>query len=191
MKDLNCMTTFVYETDEIRSPFTLKNRIGRLIWWAVQALLFRTTPRPMVAWRRFLLRCFGAKLGRTVKVYSRALIWAPWNLEMNDHSCMDDDVDCYNAAPVRIGRGAVVSRGAVLCTATHDHSDKLFPVITRPIVIEESAWVAARAFVSPGVTIGKSAVIGACSVVTRDVAQNAIVAGNPAKVIRCRTQLGG
>jgi putative colanic acid biosynthesis acetyltransferase WcaF len=107
---------------------------------------------------------------------------------MGDYSCMDDDVDCYNADRVCIGRNVIVSRGASLCTATHDYTDPLFPVITGRIVVQDCAWVAARAFVFPGLTIGRGAVVGACSVVTKDVPDDAIVAGNPAQVIARREQ---
>jgi len=170
----------------VRTPFSVANRMGRLLWWAVSGLLFRPTPRNLQSWRRFLLRCFGAKLGRNAQVYSGARIWAPWNLQMGDCSCIDDGVDCYNAALVRIGNNVIVSRGACLCTATHDHTDPEFAVVTRPITVHDNAWIAARAFVFPGVTIGESAVVGACSVVTGDVPEGAIVGGNPAKVIRFR-----
>ena len=183
--------SFRFELDQARTPYSAANRIGRLVWWAVSGSLFRPSPRNLGAWRRFLLRCFGAKLGHNVQVYAGARIWAPWNLQMDDGSCVDDDVDCYNADTVRIGKHAIVSRGATLCTATHDYEDPTFPVVTGPITIEASAWVAARAFIFPGVTIGEGAVVGACAVVTRDVSAGAIVAGNPAKIIRYRGDADG
>ncbi|MEJ5310876.1 MAG: DapH/DapD/GlmU-related protein [Anaerolineae bacterium] len=178
--------SFRFELENVRTPFSLANRIARLLWWLVSALLFKTTPRNFGAWRRFLLRCFGAKLGRDVQVYSGAKIWAPWNLQMGDFSCMDDDVDCYNADRVSIGKNAIVSRGACLCTATHDYTDPAFPSVTHPITIGDNAWIAARAFVFPGITVGAGAVVGACAVVTHDVPPGAIVAGNPAKPIANR-----
>ncbi len=178
--------SFRFEPKSVRTPFSLANRIARFLWWVASALFFRPTPRNFGAWRRCLLRCFGADLGRMVQVYSGAKIWAPWNLQMDDFSCMDDDVDCYNAARVSIGKNAIVSRGASLCTATHDYTDPAFPSVTHPITIGDNAWIAARAFIFPGVTVGAAAVVGACSVVTRDVPPGAIVAGNPAKPIASR-----
>ncbi|MBN2393601.1 MAG: putative colanic acid biosynthesis acetyltransferase [Anaerolineae bacterium] len=178
--------TFHFELQNVRTPFSLANRIARLLWWVVSALLFKPTPRNFGAWRRFLLRCFGANLGRKAQVYSGAKIWAPWNLQMGDFSCLDDDVDCYNAGRVCIGKNVIVSRGASLCTATHDHTDPAFPSVTHPITIGDNAWIAARAFVFPGITIGARAVVGACAVVTHDVPPDAIVAGNPAKSIAYR-----
>jgi putative colanic acid biosynthesis acetyltransferase WcaF len=178
--------TFRFAPEKARTPFSMHNRIARLLWWIISALLFRPTPRNFGAWRRFLLRCFGADLGRNVQVYSGAKIWAPWNLQMGDFSCMDDDVDCYNADRISIGKNVIVSRGASLCTATHDYTDPAFPSVTHPITIGDNAWIAARAFVFPGVSIGARAVVGACAVVTHDVPPGAIVAGNPAKPIAFR-----
>jgi putative colanic acid biosynthesis acetyltransferase WcaF len=177
---------FQFELERARTPFSVSNRMGRLLWWAVSALLFRPSPRNFGGWRRFLLRRFGAELGHGAQVYSGAKIWAPWNLHMGDFSCIDDGVDCYNADAVRIGQNVIISRGACLCAATHDYSAPEFPVITGPITIEDNAWVAARAFILPNITVGKSAVVGACSVVTRDVPEGGIVAGNPARIISFR-----
>jgi len=178
--------TFHFELDKVRTPFSMTNRIARLLWWVVGALLFRPSPRNFGAWRRFLLRCFGADLGRNVQVYSGAKIWAPWNLQMSDFSCMDDDVDCYNADRVCLGKNVIISRGVSLCTATHDYQVPEFPVITKPITIHDNVWVAARAFVFPGITIEEGAVVGACAVVNKYVPKDAIVAGNPAKIIAFR-----
>jgi len=178
--------TFTFELNQARTPFSVRNRVGRLLWWGVGGLFFKPSPRNLGAWRRFLLRSFGADLGRQVQVYASARIWAPWNLQMGDFSCMDDDVDCYNADRVSIGKNVIVSRGTCLCTATHDHTDPAFPVVTRPIIVHDNAWIAAYAFVLPGVAIGAGAVVGACSVVTHDVSPGEIVAGNPAKTIAFR-----
>jgi len=133
-----------------------------------------------------LLRCFGARIGAGAHPYPAARIWAPWQLEMGADSCLADGVDCYNVAPIRLGRGAVVSQRAFLCAATHDYADPAFPLVAREISIGDRAWVAAEAFVGPGVTVGEGAVVGARAVATKDVEPWTVVGGNPAQVLKVR-----
>lgn len=170
----------------IPSPHPLSNRFSRLMWQVVWLTLFRTSPRVMHGWRRFLLRLFGAKIGKRVHVYPEAKIWLPANLEMDDDSCIADDVDCYNADKITIGRGATVTQYSYLCTTSHDITRPDMPLITAPIVIGPGAWITAGCFVGMGVTIGEGAVAGARSVVVKDVEPWTVVAGNPAKFIKKR-----
>lgn len=170
----------------VRYKISRQNILARMVWGFVWALLFRPTPRPLHRWRCLLLRCFGAKVGRNVRVYQSARIWAPWNLELADNSCMGDWVDCYNVAPVYIGQGAVVSQYCYLCTASHDSKLKSLPLIRASIHISEDAWVTAAVFIAPGVTIGQGAVVQARSVVLGDVPAWKIAAGHPASVIKNR-----
>jgi len=137
-------------------------------------------------WKRFLLRLFGARIADTASVYSSATVFMPWNLEMRDYACIADGVDCYNAAPVTIGVNATVSQRAYLCTASHDISSPHHEQTQRPIVIEDRAWVAAEAFIGPGVTVGRGAVVGARGCVFKNVEPWTVVGGNPAKLIKKR-----
>lgn len=134
-------------------------------------------------WRRFLLRMFGAKMGSCTYAYPSVQIWAPWNLEMQDHSCLSHFVACYCVDRVVLGRHATVSQHSHLCTASHDYNCSDMPLVTAPIVIADYAWVTADVFIGPGVTVGKGGVVAARSTVTRDVAPWTVVAGAPAKVI--------
>lgn len=133
-----------------------------------------------------MLRMFGARIGRGVRCYPTVRIWAPWNLEMGDFSCMGPDVDCYCVAPIRIGSHAIVSQYSYLCSASHDIGRPDFPLVTAPIVIGEGAWVAADAFVGMGVTVGEGAVVGARSSVFKNVAPWTVVAGTPARFLKKR-----
>ena len=178
--------------DRERAPLTqqpppgLASKLARGAWGVVWLLLFRPSPRPFHAWRRLLLRLFGAKVGKGALVYPSATIWAPWNLSLGAGSTLGDGVDCYSVAHVRLGEGAVVSQRAYLCSATRniDLADK--PLLTAPIVIEAQGWVAAEAEIAPGVTLGEGAVAAARAVVTRNVAPWTVVAGNPARAMRER-----
>lgn len=162
------------------------NKLARALWMSVYYVLYWPSPRPFHAWRRFLLRLFGAKVGKGALPYRRAMIWAPWNLAMGERSVLGDGVDCYCVAPIEIGDGAVVSQRAFLCTASHDFDDPGFALVAAPIQVRAQAWVCAEAFVGPGVEIGEGAVVAARAVVTRDLEPWSVVGGNPAKVLRKR-----
>ena len=165
----------------------MKGKIVRAMWNMVWLFLFRPTPRGILyGWRRSLLRCFGARIGKGVHVLPSCRIWQPWKLTMGDYSCLSEQVDCYSVDQITIGAHAVVSQGAFLCSASHDITSPIMELAYKPIVIESQAWVAAKAFVGPGVMIGEGAVVGACAVVTRNVEPWTVVAGNPARVIKKR-----
>ena len=168
------------------SPHGWRNRFARAAWGVVWAALFRPSPAVLYGWRRFLLRSFGAKLGRGVHVYPSAKVWAPWRLEMSDHSCLGPMVDCYNVGGVRLGKYATVSQYSYLCGATHDYLRSSMPLVSAPIVIGARAWVAADSFIGPGVTVGEGAVVGARSSVYKDVPPWCVVVGNPARKIKDR-----
>ena len=159
----------------------------RLIWCVVWMLFARPLPRSIGSgWKRFLLRCFGAKIHRTAHVYSTAKIYYPANLMMEEYSCMSSDVECYNVDFVKISANTTVSQGAFICTASHDISSPQHPLITSPIILEDQVWVGAKAFIGKGVTVGQGAVVGATASVYRDVEPWTVVGGNPAKFIKKR-----
>lgn len=172
---------------EFKSPYTIRNKMRRMIWYIVWTLLARPFPKSLAnPWKVFILRIFGAKITNTSFVYSSAKIFMPWNLIMEEQTCIGSGVDCYNAAPVILKSHATVSQRAYLCTASHNISSSKHEQIEKPIIIEPRAWVAAEAFVGPGVTIGEGAVVGARSVVFKNVEPWNVVVGNPAKVIKKR-----
>jgi len=170
------------------SPITLstKNKVARALWTIVWMVFYRPTPRPMHAWRRALLRLFGAKLGRGVHAYPSVRIWAPWNLEMGDHSCLGPHVDCYCMEVIKIGAYSTISQYSYLCTASHDYRSLKMPLVAAPITIGERVWITADVFVGPGVTIGEGSVVLARSTVLKSVDSWMVVGGNPAKVIKAR-----
>ena len=158
----------------------------RRLLWAIVYPFFRLSPRPMFAYRRWLLRLFGARVGRAVHVYSSAVVCMPWNLQIGDWSALGEQVYLYNLGRVTIGTHTTISQRAHLCAGTHDDRDPRLPLLTPPITIGDQAWICADAFVGPGVTIGEGAVVGARAVVVRDVQPWDVVVGNPARVVRRR-----
>lgn len=181
------MTAAAPADDPYLQPSTsLRSRAGRLLWGVTWLLLCRFSPRPMHAWRAFVLRCFGARLGPRCHVYPRAEVWAPWNLHCEDAVGIADGAVVYNVERISLGSHSIVSQGAYLCGATHDLDDPRFPMFGRPIRIGAYAWVAARATVCPGVSLGEGAVLGLASVATRDLAPWTVYAGVPARALRPR-----
>ena len=185
------MSDILSDADAYTEPcFSLRNRILRTVWGVVYVLLFRYSPKTFHLWRIFLLRCFGASIGRHCHIYPKAVIWAPWNLEMGDYSCFADDVICYSMAKIKVGDRCVISQGARLIAATHDYNDPRFPLVARRIDIMDHVWVASEAFISYGVRINEGAVIGARSVVTKDIPEWTVCAGNPCSVVKERKRPG-
>ena len=178
------------ENDNLyKNKLSKKNKIGRLLWWWVYILLFRPSGMPFsfcYKWRNMLLRLFGAKIAKTAAVHASARIWAPWNLEMDEYACIDDNVDVYSVNRIVLGKHATVSQKAFLCTASHNIYSKEHELTNAPIVIGDNAWVAAGAFVGMGVVIGEGAVVGARAAVFKDVEAWSIVGGNPAVFIKKR-----
>jgi len=119
-------------------------------------------------------------------VQASARIEFPWNLEMDRYATLGQRVWVYNLARITIGEFATISQQAFLCAGTHDYTKPDMPLVTKPIVIGKGAWVAADAFVSPGITIGDHAVILARSVVTKDMPAGMVCAGHPCKPIKPR-----
>jgi putative colanic acid biosynthesis acetyltransferase WcaF len=164
-----------------------RNKLARLLWEVVWLLFFRPTPRwTLHAWRRCLLRCFGAKVGRGSLVAPDCFVWAPWHLEIGDYSVLSSGVDCYCVNKIRIGSKVAVSQRSFLCTASHDTRSLKRPLITKPIDIGNHVWIAAEAMVLPGVTIAEGAVIGARSVVSSDMPAWMICVGNPCRAVKRR-----
>lgn len=147
---------------------------------------FCHTPRPFFAWRSFLLRLFGARIGKACRVYPGVRVYAPWNLVMENGSSLGDGIDCYCVDTITLEPEAIVSQYARLCTAWHDIDSPVRKLKTAPIHIGEGALIFSGAYVGPGVTMGRGAVAGACAVVTKDVPPFAVVAGNPAEIIKWR-----
>lgn len=158
----------------------------RRVLWGAGKILFRFTPRTFFAGRRFLLRLFGARIGKQVHVYNTALIYMPWNLEVGEWSSIGEQAYVYNLGRITIGNKVTISHRAHLCAGSHDYEKPDLPLLKPSIRIGDQAWVCADAFVGPGVTVGEGAVVGARAVVVKKVEAWTVVAGNPAKPVRRR-----
>lgn len=162
----------------------------RILWKIVNTTIFRLCCFPATrSISRALLQSFGAKVGVGTTIYGQSNIFAPWNLEIGNYSCIGPDAIIYNKDKVIIGDHCVISQRANLCTASHDISDPKFTLITKPITIKDMAWVASDTLIGMGVTIEEGAVVGARAAVFKSVEPWTVVGGNPAKFIKYREKI--
>lgn len=141
--------------------------VVRAIWYYVSLLVFESGWFPISGPKRFLLRFFGAKIGRGVVIKPNVRIKYPWRLSVGDHSWLGQDVWIDNLAQVTIGSDVCLSQGVYVCTGSHAHKSALFELITNPIVVEDGAWIAAKSVLLPGAFVRTGVVVAAGEVVRR------------------------
>ncbi|MDF3140917.1 MULTISPECIES: putative colanic acid biosynthesis acetyltransferase [unclassified Streptomyces] len=146
-------------------------------WFAVLNLVFVKWWFP-ARWRPVLLRAFGARIGQRVLIRQRVRVHWPWRLDIGDDVWIGEDAWLLNLERISIGSNVCVSQGALLCTGSHQRLSPTFEFDNGPIRLEPGAWVAARAVVLRGVTVGRGAVVGAAAIAHRDIA--------PAEVVTAR-----
>jgi putative colanic acid biosynthesis acetyltransferase WcaF len=162
---------------------------GAPLWkealWVFMRGLFFLAPFPFPSGVKVtVLRLFGAKIGEGVVIRSLVNISFPWRLEVGDDVWIGDGVWILSLAKVIIGSDVCISQRAYLCTGSHDYRKETFDLVTRPIRVHNESWVAADAFVGPGVEIGPNSVVSAASVVMQRVEPFKIVSGNPARLVK-------
>jgi len=157
-----------------------------LAWRFVWACLCRPTPKILYRWRNLVLSAFGARISGAPFVASSATIQIPWNIELEDGSCVGDKVVLYSLGRIVLRKRCTVAQESYLSAGTHDFSDPRLPLVVGEIVIGEEAFLGARVFVHPGVHVGEGALIGACSVVIDDIPEWTVAAGNPCVPIKHR-----
>ena len=174
------------QTSQFASPWSISARVLRVLWEFCWFLFCAWTPKPANAWRLFWLGVFEARIHGTPFVHQRARIAIPWKITLHDRACVGDRANLYSLGEIELGARCTIAQEAYLCTGTHDFTQEACPLVVAKITVGEDAFVGARAFIMPGVKIGARAVVGACSVVTQDIPDDVIAAGNPSKVLRVR-----
>jgi len=171
------------QDSKYQNPWPLWTQLILLVWRLIWFFACSWTPKFMNPWRLFILKLFGATISGIPFVYSSVKIQIPWHLTMRHRSCLGDRSNAYSLGKIVVLEGATVAQEAYLCTGTHDFKDPSLQLITKPITIGKNSFIGARAMILPGVSIGDQAIVGAMSVVSKDVPDHHVVAGNPAKNI--------
>jgi putative colanic acid biosynthesis acetyltransferase WcaF len=168
------------------SGWSLRIKIARVAWAMFSPLFWAIWGRFGSGPRIWALRLFGARIGSSCLICGGVSVWMPWNLIMGDGSTLGPDVEVYNFARISIGQETTISQYSYLCSATHDYTLAAMPLQMFPITIGSGAWVCAGSFVGPRVSIGDGTVIGARSVVTKDMPSWTVCAGNPCRPLKPR-----
>lgn len=163
-----------------------KSQILQKIWLIIAMFLFRPFSLNIFnTWRILLLKLFGAKIGKGSVVYSSVFIPMPWKLTLGNYCCLGPEVQLHIGETV-LGNKVTVSQRSYLCSGTHEINSLNKPFISKKIELKDFSWVAAEAYIGPGVTVGEGAIVGARAAVFKDVDEWSVVGGNPAKFIKKR-----
>ena len=171
--------------------FSFRNRLARVLWQTCWLLLARWTPPPLHGWRAMLLSLFGASLGRGCRVHASVKVWHPAHLVLGDNVLIGPRANLYNQGRITIGSDSIVSQGAHVCASSHDVSDPHFQLVVRPVTIGPNCWIAAEAFVGPGVTMAEGAVLAARGALFENGDSWTIYRGNPAAAVKPRVLRSG
>ncbi len=168
------------------SDFNPGSPIGRVLWYITLNLFFINGLFPFMGPKRWILRLFGAIVGKGLIIKPRVNIKYPWNLTIGDHVWIGEDVWIDNLDKVFLGNNVCLSQGAMLLCGNHNYKSPTFDLITGNIRIEEGAWIGAKSTVTAGVKIGGHAVLAVSSVANTDLDEFYIYRGNPAVKVRKR-----
>lgn len=161
----------------------------QILWYFLGEPLFRSRWLPFSIFKVWILRSFGAQIGRGVRIKPGVRVKFPWRLSVGDCVWIGEQTWLDNLAPIAIESHVCLSQAVYLCTGNHDWSHPDFKLMPASILIEQGSWLAARAVVGPGVTVGKGAVLCLGSVTGRSLQPMTIYAGNPAQPIKQRIML--
>ena len=164
-------------------------KIKITLWYITNALFLINPLNPFSKLKVFLLRLFGANIGKGVVIKQSVNIKYPWLLSIGDYTCVGERVWIDNLALVTIGKNCCLSQGAMLLCGNHNYKKETFDLITGAITIEDGAWVGALSIVCPGVTLKTHSILSVSSVATETLEAYTMYKGNPAQKIRERVIL--
>lgn len=170
----------------VPETFRGKSKVITQLWWMIQATLFKWSPQFLFGWRVFLLRQFGAKIGKGVKIRSSVQVTYPWKVTIGDHVWIGDDCVLYSLGNITIGSHVAVAHKVYFNTGGHDYDKTSFDIFAKPVVIEDQCWITNDVYIAPGVTIGKGTIISARSSVLKSLPPGKICVGTPAQPIKDR-----
>jgi putative colanic acid biosynthesis acetyltransferase WcaF len=176
------------QLDQFSLPPHFRGRSAFVVqlWWILQGTLFGLSPQFMYGWRVFLLRLFGAQIGKHVLIRPSVRVTYPWKVFIGDFSWIGDQVVLYSLGEIHVGSHTVISQRSYLCPASHDYASRTFDMLVNPITIGSGVWIASDVFIGPGVNVGEGCVVGARSTVLHDLPEGKVCYGNPAHPVKDR-----
>lgn len=174
------------DTFKVPNDFRGDSKFKVQLWAIIQTFFFAFSPQFMYGFRVFLLKMFGAEIGKNVLIRSSVKITYPWKLSIGDNTWIGEDCYIYNLAQITIGSNVSIAHRNFFNTGGHNYEKTTFDIFAKPILIEDECWITSEVYISPGVTIGKGAVVGVRSLVFKDLPEGMICYGNPAQPVRER-----
>jgi len=162
-----------------------KNWFIRTLWYFTNLIFFRSF-FPFYSLKRSLLRLFGASVGKGLVLKPHVSIKYPWKLVIGDNVWIGENVWIDNLATVHLQNNSCLSQGALLLCGNHNYKKTSFDLIVGEIVIEEGAWVGAKAIVCPGVCLGSHSLLTVGSVAVKNLEAYWVYQGNPAQKVKIR-----
>ena len=160
--------------------------LKRMSWHYINCIFFKSGIFPFYGLKVFLLKIFGAKVGKSVKIKPFVNIKYPWLLSVEDNVWIGENAWIDNLTYVRIKKNVCISQGAYLLTGNHNYKKKSFDLFLGEIIIEEGVWIGAQSVICPGVICKSHSMLTAGSVATTELEPYYIYGGNPAVKIRPR-----
>lgn len=153
------------------------------LWWGVGVV-------PSHHFRRLFYRLFGMKIGKGSSVHMMARIYDPRHIKIGEDTIIGERVSLdgrkqllNSNSGIEIGNHTDIASEVMIWTSQHDVHSPTFAAIEEKVTIGDYVFIGPRSIILPGVHVGNGAIIGAGSVVTKDVEAFSIVAGTPAKKI--------
>ncbi|MEO8795272.1 MAG: WcaF family extracellular polysaccharide biosynthesis acetyltransferase [Daejeonella sp.] len=156
------------------------------IWYFFNTVFFRSGLIPFSSLLVGILKLFGSKIGRDVRIKPFVNIKYPWKLTVGDHTWIGENCSIENLAEVTIGANVCLSQACMILTGNHNYKLSSFDLITMPVNIEDGAWIGAKSVVCPGITVGSHAILTVNSTANKHLEAYHIYQGNPAVKVRKR-----
>jgi len=161
------------------------NALSRVLWYTCNALIMKSG-LPGSSWRAFLLRVFGATVGKSVVIKPRVSIKYPWRVRVGDYTWIGEGCWIDNLGNVAIGAHCCLSQGSMLLCGNHNYKKTTFDLMVGEITLEDGVWIGAQALVAPGITCHNHSILTAGSIATKNLDAYGIYTGNPAVKVRER-----
>ena len=165
------------------------SRLKIILWYFINYTIFYSVIPWPYRFKGWLLKIFGAKIGRGVVIKTSVRIKYPWRLVVGNNCWIGEDVWIDNLEHVAIGNNVCLSQGAMLLTGNHDYTREDFPYRLGKIVLEDGVWIGAKSVVCPGITCRSHSILTVNSVASKPLDAMKIYGGNPAVFIRERIMI--